>query len=229
MSDLSSPSLYPPQLHDVAPDFQARTTMGVRTLSGYRGRWLIFFSHPADFTPVCTSEFVAFAKLAREFEAAECDLLALSVDSLFAHLAWVHSIREQFGVIIGFPVIEDPSMAIARRYGMIAPHAPDTALVRAVYVIDPQGIIRAILWYPMTIGRNVAELLRLVRALQASDSHHVLMPEGWQPGDAVILPTPQSADAMFDQGGEADWYYRTGRIGRDNPNPPSKTKKNSGS
>ncbi len=213
MSESMPQAAVPPLLHDPAPQFRARTTMGDRALADYRGRWLLLFSHPADFTPVCTSEFIAFSRAAERFEALDCALLALSVDSLFSHFAWARSIHAQFGVKVPFPIIEDPSMAIARAYGMIAAQAPNAAMVRAVFVIDPEGIIRAINWYPMTTGRNVAELLRLVAALQTADAHGVSTPEGWQPGDDVILPpdlTPEAAFAEQDQG--SDWYFRTGPL-----------------
>ena len=210
-SAIDPPASAPPLLHDPAPGFRARTTMGERALSDYRGRWLLLFSHPADFTPVCTSEFVAFAQAADQFEALGCALLALSVDSLFSHLAWVRCIRDHFGVTIPFPIIEDPSMAIARAYGMVAPRAPNAAMVRAVFVIDPAGIIRAITWYPMTTGRNVKELLRLVAALQTTDAGGVSTPEGWRPGDDVILPAPLTVEEMDRRSAEgSDWYYRTG-------------------
>ncbi len=200
----------PPLLHDPAPEFHARTTMGDRSLSDYRGQWLLLFSHPADFTPVCTSEFVAFAKAAEHFTALNCALLALSVDSLFSHLAWIRSIHAQFDVVVPFPIIEDPSMAIAQAYGMISPRARDSAMVRAIFVIDPGSIIRAISWYPMTTGRSVAELLRLVAALQMTDAHGVSTPEGWQPGQDVILPPPITvSDALEAAGADGDWYYRT--------------------
>ncbi|MGC9269387.1 peroxiredoxin [Acidiphilium sp.] len=203
----------PPHLHDPAPEFRARTTMGMRTLSDYRGRWLLFFSHPADFTPVCASEFVAFARAADRFAALDCALLALSVDSLYSHLAWLRSIRAQFGVEITFPIIEDPSMAIARSFGMITSNAADTALVRAVFVIDPIGIVRSILWYPMTTGRNIEELLRLVAALRTSDAHHVSTPANWAPGDDVIVPPPQSSEGLYEPIGPGeDWYYHTAPI-----------------
>lgn len=204
---------WPPMLHDKAPGFTARTTMGDRSLSVYLGKWLLLFSHPADFTPVCTSEFVAFAKASDSFAALGCELLALSVDSLFSHLAWVRSIRDQFGVVVPFPIIEDPSMAIARAYGMVAPNAPDASLVRAAFVIDPEGTIRALSWYPMTTGRNVGELLRLVAALQMADAHDVSTPEAWQPGQDVILHPPLTAEAalQFPGGSSSDWYYRTGK------------------
>ena len=205
---------WPPMLHDVAPGFTARTTMGEISLSDYRGKWLLLFSHPADFTPVCTSEFVAFSRAAGSFAALGCELLALSVDSLFSHLAWIRSIREQFGVAVPFPIIEDPSMAIARAYGMVAPNAPDASLVRAAFVIDPEGTIRALSWYPMTTGRNVAELLRLVAALQMADAHDVSTPEGWQPGQDVILHPPMTAAAALEMpvSDGAEWYYRTGPV-----------------
>jgi peroxiredoxin (alkyl hydroperoxide reductase subunit C) len=200
----------PPLLHDQAPDFVTRTTMGERRLSGYRGRWLLFFSHPADFTPVCTSEFIAFARACPKFKAAGCELLALSVDSLFSHLAWARSIHQQFGVEIPFPIAEDPGLHIAHAYGMVHPSATSSATVRAVFVIDPLGVIRAITWYPMTSGRNVGELLRLVLALQASDEHAALTPENWQPGDPMldaVARTYAEATSAAGREGAADWYY----------------------
>lgn len=207
------PRLGPPLLHDPAPEFRARTTTGDVALADYRGRWLLLFSHPADFTPVCTSEFLAFSAAAPRFEALGCALLALSVDSLFSHIAWIRSIHRQFGVAVPFPIIEDPSMAIAAAYGMIAPNAPDAATVRAAFVIDPDGIIRAISWYPMTTGRNVEELLRLVAALQTADRHGVATPAGWLPGDDVILPCPLTADQVLDgQADDSDWFFRTGPL-----------------
>lgn len=199
----------PPLLYDPAPDFVARTTMGERRLADYRGHWLILFSHPADFTPVCTSEFLAFSREQEAFSALNCELLALSVDSLFSHLAWVRDIRRRFGVAIGFPIIKDPSMAIATAYGMLPPGAPDASMVRAAFVIDPAGIIRSITWYPLVIGRNVAELKRLLMALQLSDREGVQTPEGWMPGGDVLLPA--TLDAGEDEAGEAEgsaWYYR---------------------
>ena len=213
MIEAPQPRAGPPLLHDPAPEFRARTTMGDVALADYRGRWLLLFSHPADFTPVCTSEFLAFARAADRFDALGCALLALSVDSLFSHIAWIRSIHQQFGVAVPFPIIEDPSMAIAAAYGMIAPNAPDAAMVRAAFVIDPDGIIRAISWYPMTTGRSVEELLRLLAALQTSDQHGVSTPEGWQPGDDVLLPCPLTADQLFRAQVEgSDWYFRTGPV-----------------
>jgi peroxiredoxin (alkyl hydroperoxide reductase subunit C) len=200
----------PPLLHDHAPDFVTRTTMGERQLSSYRGRWLVFFSHPADFTPVCTSEFIAFAKAYPQFQAAGCDLLALSVDSLFSHLAWARNIQQQFGIEIPFPIAEDAGLQIARAYGMVHPAANSSATVRATFVIDPLGVIRAITWYPMTTGRSIDELLRLVLALQASDEHDALTPENWHPGEPMletVAATYAGANAMANQEGAADWYY----------------------
>jgi peroxiredoxin (alkyl hydroperoxide reductase subunit C) len=194
-----------------APRFSTRTTMGDRSLDDYRGRWLVFFSHPADFTPVCTSEFVAFSNLYPEFRKLDCDLLALSVDSLFSHIAWVRSIKERFGVSVPFPITEDPSMAIAAAYGMIHPDARDASTVRATFVIDPEGVIRAMIWYPMSTGRSVAEILRLVQALQTADEQTASTPEGWRPGDHLIEPAPLTiGEAAVDAApaDAPDWYYR---------------------
>jgi peroxiredoxin (alkyl hydroperoxide reductase subunit C) len=200
----------PPLLGEPAPLFHARTTQGDRGLEDYRGRWLVFFAHPADFTPVCASEFIAFSKAYDRFQALGCDLLGLSVDSLFAHIAWVANIKERFGVAVPFPIVEDPSMAIARAYGMLHPGAHTSATVRASFVIDPDGAIRAITWYPMNVGRSVEELLRLVAALQTSDARAVFTPEGWRPGDRALVPpdlraVSAKAPAVPDH---ADWYYR---------------------
>jgi len=140
-----------PLLNEPAPTFHARTTQGERSLEDYRGRWLIFFAHPADFTPVCASEFIAFSKAYDRFQELGCDLLGLSVDSLFAHIAWIANIKERFGVEVPFPIVEDPSMAVARAYGMLHPGAHTSATVRATFVIDPEGMIRAIIWYPMNV------------------------------------------------------------------------------
>jgi peroxiredoxin (alkyl hydroperoxide reductase subunit C) len=189
------------RMGDVAPDFQARTTKGPVQLSQYRGRWLLFFSHPADFTPVCTSEFIALAKAEPLFAARDCALLGLSVDSLYSHIAWTKAIEQQFGVAIPFPVIEDPSMAIARAYGMIAPNAQDSATVRASYIIDPHGVVQLISHYPMSVGRSVPELLRSLIALQATMDGQHNAPADWQEGDALLLPA--SHDATGD-----DWFCR---------------------
>lgn len=176
------------RINDAAPEFEARTTRGKRRLADYRGRWLLLFSHPADFTPVCTSEFVGFARAADRFADLGCALLGLSVDSLYSHLAWLRDIETRFGLQVPFPVIEDPSMEIARAYGMLDPAAASSATVRATFVIDPHGIIRAMSWYPMNIGRSVEELLRLVTALQVSDAQNASTPVSWQPGDPLLEP-----------------------------------------
>ncbi len=196
----------PLRIGDVAPDFQARTTQGEVKLSGFQRRWLLFFSHPADFTPVCTTEFMAFARAAERFAALDCALLALSVDSLYAHLAWLRAIHEAHGVTIPFPVVEDPSMAIARAYGMIDETSPDSTTVRGSYVIDPQGVVRAISWYPHNVGRSVEELLRLVAALRAAETTGELAPEGWQPGALLLAPPPNNAGELTDG---ADWFCRS--------------------
>jgi peroxiredoxin (alkyl hydroperoxide reductase subunit C) len=201
----------PPVIGSVAPLFEARTTMGERALADYRGRWLVFFSHPADFTPVCTSEFVSFSKAFDRFQALDCELLGLSVDSLFSHLAWKRSIAERFGVEVPFPIAEDPSMAIAAAYGMLQDDAPDSSTVRGTFVIDPTGVVRAMSWYPMSTGRSVEEILRLVEALQTADADVVSTPEGWRPGDPVIDASPIDAAAIatFSPSKTApDWYYR---------------------
>lgn len=199
-----SPSTPHLRIGDVAPDFSARTTMGDVTLSQYRGKWLVFFSHPADFTPVCTTEFVALAKAADRFAALDCTLLGLSVDSLFSHIAWMRAIREAFGVTINFPVIEDPSMAVGRAFGMIDETSQDSAAVRSTYFIDPDGVIRAITTYPHNVGRSVEEMLRIVAALQRAAGDKVLTPEGWQQGDEVLLPPATSSG---DETG-SDWFCK---------------------
>jgi len=201
---IAVPASDPPQalrLGDTAPDFEARTTQGLLQLSSLRGKWVVFFSHPADFTPVCTTEFVAFAKAQPRFEAMDCLLLGLSVDSLYAHLAWTKAIRELFDVEIDFPIVEDPTMAVARAYGMIDENANDSSAVRATYFIDPQGVIRAVTHYPMTVGRSVEEMVRMIAALQAAQSGERLTPEGWQPGQALLMPPAQDTDGP-------DWFCR---------------------
>lgn len=200
-----------PLLERPAPEFEARTTHGPRKLVDYRGRWLILFSHPSDFTPVCTTEFIAFARAFDKFQARDCDLLGLSVDSVFSHLAWVRNIEEKFGVTIPFPIIDDLSMAVAHAYGMIQPGASDTSAVRAVFVIDPEGILKAMVYYPMSNGRSVAELLRLLEAVQTSQKHQVATPEGWLSGDPVIVPPPKTVEdarSRLREGYECvDWYF----------------------
>ena len=205
-----------PRLNEAAPAFRAPTTHGERSLEDYRGKWLILFSHPADFTPVCTTEFIAFAKRADDFARLDCELLGLSIDSHYAHIAWVRNIKEKFGVDIPFPIIADLSMEVARAYGMIQPGASDTSAVRATFVIDPEGVLRAMVYYPMSNGRAVDEFLRLVQALRTSDEHKVATPEAWQPGDSVIVPPPATAEAAETRVNEGydytDWYFSKKKI-----------------
>ncbi|WP_339821546.1 peroxiredoxin [uncultured Parasphingorhabdus sp.] len=191
------------RIGDRAPDFEARSTHGVKRLSDYRGRWLIFFSHPADFTPVCTTEFVALARHQEQFEAMDCALLGLSVDSLYAHLAWARAIEQKFDVKIPFPIVEDPSMAVGHAFGMIDENAADSAAMRTSYFIDPEGIVRATTCYPHNVGRSVDEMLRMLAALQLTDKENVLTPEGWQPGDDVLaIPSLSAQDISQDE----DWF-----------------------
>ncbi len=200
-----------PHINEPAPDFEARTTHGVKKLEDYKGKWLVLFSHPADFTPVCTTEFIAFAKHHDDFQAMNCELLGLSIDSYYSHVAWVRNIKEKFDVDIPFPIIEDLSMKVAHAYGMIHPGAADTSAVRATFIIDPEGILRAMVYYPMSNGRSISEFVRLVSALQASDANGIATPEAWQPGDKVIVPPPADMDAAekrMNEGYECtDWYF----------------------
>ena len=202
-----------PRMNEPAPEFTALTTHGVKSLSDYKGKWLVLFSHPADFTPVCTTEFTAFARRADDFAALNTELLGLSIDSHYAHIAWVRSIKASFGVDISFPIIADLDMKVAQAYGMIMPGASDTQAVRATFVIDPEGKLRAMIYYPMTNGRSVDEIHRLIVALQTSAEHKVATPENWHPGQPVIVPTPQTteaADARMKEGlTTVDWYFTT--------------------
>jgi len=200
-----------PRLNEPAPDFEVITTHGARKLSDYHGKWLVFFSHPADFTPVCTTEFMAFARHYEDFKALDCELLGLSVDSVQSHLAWMQNIKEKFGIEVPFPIAGDVSMKVASSYGMIQPGASDTSTVRATFVIDRNGIVRAMIYYPKTNGRSIVEVLRILEALQLSDRSAVSTPEGWQRGDHVIVPPPGSVDeivARRKEGHECmDWYF----------------------
>lgn len=211
MSEPQQETLAFPQLNKPAPDFKSKTTHGEKSLVDYKGRWLVLFSHPADFTPVCTTEFMAFAKAHDEFQKLNCDLLGLSIDSNYAHIAWVRNIKEKFGVDIQFPIIEDLSMKVANAYGMIQPGASDTSAVRATFIIDPKGVLRAMVYYPMSNGRSIAEFVRLLKALQTSDENGVATPENWQPGEKVIVPPPATAQAAQEREKEGyeytDWYF----------------------
>ena len=205
-TDVTFASRGMPRLNEAAPDFETVTTHGVRRLSDYKGKWLILFSHPADFTPVCTTEFMAFARAHDKFTALNTELLGLSIDSKHAHIAWVRSIKEKFGIDIRFPIIEDLSMRVAHAYGMVMPGASDTSAVRATFFIDPNGILRAMVYYPMSNGRSINEFLRLVAALQTADANKVATPENWQPGEPVLVSPPQTSDAAEARKGEGYDY-----------------------
>jgi peroxiredoxin (alkyl hydroperoxide reductase subunit C) len=182
-----------------APDFTANSTMGPLTLSDYNGKWVILFSHPGDFTPVCTTEFVAFAQAEESFSAKNTQLIGLSIDSNPSHLAWVYSIYTTTGITIPFPVIADRMADVANLYGMIAPDVSNEETVRNVYFIDPQQIIRAILVYPLTNGRSIPEILRLLTALQTTDQYKVVTPANWQPGQPTMAPPPQTYDQLMER------------------------------
>jgi 1-Cys peroxiredoxin (EC 1.11.1.15) len=212
MNDIQTPPQpRMPGLNQPAPEFVAKTTHGPKKLSDYKGKWLVLFSHPADFTPVCTTEFMAFAQRAEDFKKVGCELLGLSIDSVHAHIAWIRNIKEKFGVDVPFPVIADLDMKVAHAYGMIQPGASDTSAVRATFIIDDKGVMRAMVYYPMTNGRSIDEILRLVTALQTSDAKGVATPEGWKPGDKVIVPPPATVEAAEKRIGEgyecSDWYF----------------------
>lgn len=199
-----------PRIGEAAPDFKAVTTHGVLKLEDFKGQWLILFSHPADFTPVCTTEFIAFAEIYPELQKRGVDLLGLSVDSVSSHIAWVRNVEEKMGVKIPFPVIADLSKEVSLAYGMIHPGQSKTETVRCVFIIDDKQTIRTILYYPLTTGRNMDEILRIVDALQTTDKHGVATPANWRPGDMVVVPPPNTqemAEERVKQGYECvDWY-----------------------
>lgn len=191
-----------PLIGESAPSFEADTTQGkIRFPEDFRGKWVIFFSHPADFTPVCTTEFMTFASMQEEFRALNCELVGLSIDSTFSHIAWLRTIKEkvQFrnlkDIEVTFPVISDLTMHVARLYGMLQPAASTTQAVRAVFMIDPESKVRALFYYPLSNGRNFQEIKRLLMAMQTSDAHQVATPADWQPGEEVIVPPPGSCGA----------------------------------
>lgn len=187
-----------PLIGDVAPEFNAQTTNGpIHFPNDYSGKWIVFFSHPSDFTPVCTTEFIRFQELLSQFNEMNTDLVALSIGAIPSHLAWIHAISEMDGgKKITFPIIADMDANIARMYGMIHDSASDTHAVRAVFIIDPRGIIRAILYYPAVLGRNFTEIMRIVVALQTADAFKVAIPADWVPGEHVLVPAPQTARDM---------------------------------
>lgn len=200
-----------PRINDTAPDFEAKTTQGMFKLSDLKGKWVVLFSHPADFTPVCTTEFVEFAKRSEEFKQRNAQLVGLSVDSVPAHIAWIRNIEQHFGVKIDFPVIADLDMKVAQKYGLIHPSASETATVRAVFLIDPNLKVRALIYYPMTCGRNIDEVLRALDAMQTADENACATPANWRKGDKVVVPPPQTiadADARMQSNYEVtDWYF----------------------
>ena len=199
-----------PILGEPAPDFEAETTQGPIKLSSLKGKWVVLFSHPADFTPVCTTEFMAFAEIYDELQALNVQLIGLSIDSISAHLAWVHAIKEKMGVTIPFPIIADLNMRVAKKFGMIHPGQSTTAAVRCVFFIDDKGIMRAMIYYPLQNGRFMPEIIRLVKALQTTDKFKVSTPANWQPGDKVVVAPPKTTAEMDKRPSEGyeckDWY-----------------------
>jgi peroxiredoxin (alkyl hydroperoxide reductase subunit C) len=199
-----------PIIGEPAPDFDAITTQGPIKLSDLKGKWVVMFSHPADFTPVCTTEFMAFAQVADELKALNVQLIGLSIDSVPSHLAWIRNLKEKMGVQITFPIIADLDMKIAKTYGMIHPGSSSTATVRTVFFIDDKGTLRAMFYYPLTNGRYMPEIIRLIKAFQTTDTYGVSTPANWQPGDKVVVPPPKTAAEMekrMSEGYECkEWY-----------------------
>lgn len=218
-----------PRIGEKAPEFKAITTQGdINFPSDYNGSWVILFSHPADFTPVCTSEFMTFASQEAKFANANCKLVGLSVDGLYSHIAWLRTIKEKIeykgmkDVEVKFPLIEDITMEVATKYGMIQPGESNTKAVRAVFFIDPKGTIRAIIYYPLSMGRNFDELYRALIAMQTADAFGVATPADWQPGDDVIVPTAGSCgtakNRMEGKEGEMhcyDWFFCTKKLDKE--------------
>ncbi len=218
-----------PRIGDKAPSFSAKTTQGnINFPDDYLGKWSILFSHPADFTPVCTSEFMTFASMQDEFDALNCQLVGLSVDGLYSHIAWLRTIKEKIeykgmkNVEVKFPLIEDISMNVASKYGMISPNESATQAVRAVFFVDPKGIIRTIVYYPLSLGRNFDELKRIVIGLQTADEFGVALPADWRPGDDVIVPTAGScgvAQERMESKDEDvhcyDWFFCTKKLSKE--------------
>jgi len=223
--DVQTVPMAMPKIGDKAPSFQAVTTQGeIRFPEQYAGSWVILFSHPADFTPVCTSEFMTFASMEDQFNQVNCKLVGLSVDGLYSHIAWLRTIKDKIEykgmkkVEVKFPLIEDISMEVARKYGMIQPTESSTKAVRAVFVIDPKAVIRTMIYYPLTMGRNFDELYRVVLALQTADAFSVATPADWRPGDDVIVPTAGSCGVAKErmEGKEDmdcyDWFFCTKKL-----------------
>lgn len=217
-----------PRIGDKAPEFKAVTTQGdIEFPKQYEGSWVILFSHPADFTPVCTSEFITFAAREKEFNDLNCKLVGLSVDGLYSHIAWLRTIKEKIeykgmkDVEVTFPLIEDITMEVASKYGMIQPGESNTKAVRAVFIIDPKGIIRTIIYYPLSTGRNFDELIRVLKALQTADEFEIATPADWQPGDDVIVPPAGSCGVAKDRMGNKedmhcyDWFFCTKKLSKE--------------
>jgi len=217
-----------PRIGDKAPEFTAISTQGkIDFPKDYEGKWVIFFSHPADFTPVCTSEFMTFANMQNQFNEANCELLGLSIDGLYSHIAWLRTIKEKIeykgmkNIEVVFPLIEDISMNVSNKYGMIQPGESSTQAVRAVFFIDPRGIIRTILYYPLSIGRNFQEIYRTLLALQTADAFNVACPADWHPGDDVIVPTAGSCGVAKERMEDTeeldckDWFFCTKKLDKD--------------
>jgi peroxiredoxin (alkyl hydroperoxide reductase subunit C) len=200
-----------PRINYPAPEFEAKSTQGQLKLSDYKGKWVVLFSHPADFTPVCTTEFVEFAKRSDEFKKRSAQLIGLSVDSVTAHIAWIRSIEQHFNVKVDFPVIADLDTKVAQKFGLIHPAASETATVRAVFIIDPTQKVRALIYYPMSCGRNIDEVLRALDALQTADANACATPANWQVGEKVIVPPPQTTEdaekRMQSEYEVTDWYF----------------------
>ncbi len=201
-----------PRIGDPAPQFEAVTTFGPLKLSDFKGKWLIMFSHPADFTPVCTTEFIAFAEIHGKLRELNCELLGLSIDSVYSHIAWARTVEEKFGRKLTFPIIADLDKNVASLYGMIMPGDSKTETSRCVFVIDLEQTIRAIIYYPLSTGRNMDEILRLIQALQTTDKHGVATPANWRPGDKVIVPPPRTQkgaeERVREKGIECtDWFF----------------------
>ncbi len=193
----SQPVYQMPRIGDKAPDFDTITTLGKLKFSEYfKKNWVILFSHPADFTPVCTTEMSEFARQQDEFERLNTKLIGLSIDSIHSHIAWVNNVKRNLGVLMKFPIIADIDMKVSKLYGMIQPGESETAAVRAVFFIAPNMKIRLIMYYPLNVGRNMDEIFRALKALQVSDKNGVAMPLNWKEGDKVIVPPPKTVDSM---------------------------------
>ncbi|MGR9050430.1 peroxiredoxin [Halobacillus faecis] len=201
-----------PRIGEKAPDFTAQTTHGEISLNDYEGKWFILFSHPSDFTPVCTTEFVAFQGIYDQLRERDTELIGLSVDSVTSHIAWIRNIEENFNTTIEFPVIADLDKRVATKFGMIMPESNGTETSRAVFVIDDKGTVRSVIYYPLTTGRNMGEILRLVEALKTTDEHGVSTPADWKEGDRVVASPPKTtedAKARIDDPNYecVDWYF----------------------